>query len=177
MKPYASDLSDERWALIEPMLTAWRTAHPSVSGHQGRYGLCEIVNALLQQSRTGCQRNLLPHDLPPRRAVFYRYAGGVRMARTRPSTTCRAFRCGRMKGRSADPSLVVLDTQSVRTATTTGKDAAKQMPGHGHPAAPFVPPRSIWPGRTCSRSKPSPGTHQGGLDRGPATRRLEGLRR
>ncbi|MFE0150256.1 transposase [Nonomuraea sp. NPDC059007] len=129
MKPYASDLSDERWALIEPMLTAWRTAHPSVSGHQGRYGLCEIVNALLQQSRTGCQRNLLPHDLPPRRAVFYRYAGGVRMARTRPSTTCRAFRCGRKKGRSADPSLVVLDTQSVRTATTTGRDAAKQMPG------------------------------------------------
>ncbi|MER6943833.1 hypothetical protein ABT294_07400 [Nonomuraea sp. NPDC000554] len=47
-KPYASDLSDERWALIEPVITAWKAAHPSVSGHQGKY-------ALLYQSRTGCQ--------------------------------------------------------------------------------------------------------------------------
>ena len=30
-KPYSSDLSDERWALIEPVITAWRAAHPSVN--------------------------------------------------------------------------------------------------------------------------------------------------
>ncbi|WP_435874812.1 transposase [Nonomuraea dietziae] len=30
-KPYSSDLSDERWALIEPVITAWKAAHPSVS--------------------------------------------------------------------------------------------------------------------------------------------------
>jgi hypothetical protein len=26
-KPYASDLSDERWALIESVITAWKVAH------------------------------------------------------------------------------------------------------------------------------------------------------
>ncbi len=31
----------------------------------------EIVNALLYQGRTGCQWDLLPHDLPPRGAVMY----------------------------------------------------------------------------------------------------------
>ncbi|MEV5880980.1 hypothetical protein AB0L75_43810, partial [Streptomyces sp. NPDC052101] len=36
-KPCKSDLSDERWALIEPVITAWKAQHPSVSGHEGRY--------------------------------------------------------------------------------------------------------------------------------------------
>ena len=54
-KSYPSDLSDERWALIEPVITAWKAAHPSVSGHQGGHEMREIVNAILYQSRTGCQ--------------------------------------------------------------------------------------------------------------------------
>ena len=46
-RPYPSDLSDERWALIEPVITAWKRRHPSVSGYQGRYEMREIVNAIL----------------------------------------------------------------------------------------------------------------------------------
>jgi transposase len=52
-KPYPSDLTDARWALIEPVLTAWKAAHPSVSGHEGNYELREIVNAIRYQGRTG----------------------------------------------------------------------------------------------------------------------------
>jgi transposase len=73
-KPYPSDVSDERWALIEPVITAWNAAHPSVSGHQGGYAMREIVNAILYQGRTGCQWDFLPHDLPPRSAVYYYFA-------------------------------------------------------------------------------------------------------
>ena len=73
-KPYPSDLSDERWALIEPVITAWKAAHRSVSGHEGGYAMREIVNAILYQSRTGCQWDYLPHDLPPRSAVYYYFA-------------------------------------------------------------------------------------------------------
>lgn len=68
-KPYKTDLSDEQWALVEPVIAAWKAAHRSVSGHQGRYGMREIVNTLLYQGRTGCQCHLLPHDLPPRGAA------------------------------------------------------------------------------------------------------------
>ncbi|MGH3204362.1 MAG: transposase, partial [Streptosporangiaceae bacterium] len=28
-KRYPSDLTDERWALIEPVITAWKAAHSS----------------------------------------------------------------------------------------------------------------------------------------------------
>lgn len=57
---YKSDLSDERWALIDPVIRAWKARHRSVSGHQGNYDMREIVNALLYQSRTGCQWDYLP---------------------------------------------------------------------------------------------------------------------
>lgn len=73
-KPYRSDLSDEQWALIEPVITARKAAHRSVSGHEGRYEMREIVNAILYQNRTGCQWDYLPHDLPPRGAVYYYFA-------------------------------------------------------------------------------------------------------
>jgi transposase len=91
---YPSDLTDERWALIEPVITVWKAQHPSVSGHQGRYAMREIINAMCCQVRE------------------------------------RA-------GRTEDPSLVVLDSQSVHAAVnvpaaTTGKDAGKKDPGRKH---------------------------------------------
>lgn len=35
----------------------WKAGQPSVGGHEGRqYAMREIVNAILCQARTGCQR-------------------------------------------------------------------------------------------------------------------------
>lgn len=133
-KPYPSDLSDEQWALIEPVITAWKAAHPSVSGHEGDYEMREIVNAIRYQGRTGVQWQYLPHDLPPKSATYYYFA------KWRDDGTDQAIHdllrlyLREQKGRKADPSLVVLDTQSIHAAagvpaTTTGKDAAKKVPG------------------------------------------------
>ena len=71
----ATSVSDLGIALlIEPVITAWKAAHQSVSGHQGGYEMREIINAILYQSRTGCQWDYLPHDLPPRSATYYYFA-------------------------------------------------------------------------------------------------------
>jgi transposase len=133
-KPYPSDLSDAQWALIEPVLTAWKAAHPSVSGHQGNYELREIVNAIRYQGRTGVQWDYLPHDLPPKSATYH-YFGKWRDDGTDQAIhdLLRLY-LRENKGRKADPSLVVLDTQSVHVAagvpaSTTGRDAAKRVPG------------------------------------------------
>ncbi|MFD8530507.1 IS5 family transposase [Streptosporangium canum] len=133
-KPYPSDLSDERWALIEPVITAWKAAHPSVSGHQGAYEMREIINAILYQGRTGCQWDFLPHDLPPRSAVYYYFAKWRDDGTDQTIHDLLRWHAREKRGRSADPSLVVLDTQSVHAATgvpsdTTGRDAAKKVPG------------------------------------------------
>jgi transposase len=73
-KQYPSDLSDEQWSLIEPVIAAWKDRHRSVSGHQGAYEMREIVNAILYQGRTGCQWAYIPHDLPPKSATYYYFA-------------------------------------------------------------------------------------------------------
>ncbi|MBR7838608.1 IS5 family transposase [Actinospica durhamensis] len=131
---YPSDLTVERWALIEPVITAWKAAHPSVSGHQGRYEMREIVNAIFYQSRTGCQWEYLPHDLPPPGAVKYYFYKWRDDGTT--ETIHEILRCQvrERAGRAEDPSLVVLDSQSVHAAvnvpaSTTGRDAAKKVPG------------------------------------------------
>ncbi|WP_438302898.1 transposase [Streptomyces sp. HUAS TT11] len=102
---YKSDLSDERWALIEPVIASWKTQHPSVSGHQGAYEMREIVNALFYQSRTGCQWGYLSHGLPPVDAVkyyFYKWRddGTDQTIHDLPRWQVRESR-----GRKADPSL------------------------------------------------------------------------
>jgi hypothetical protein len=52
-KLYPSDLSDEQWLLIEPVITAWKGRHRSVSGHQGAYDMPEIVRVIHELLR--CQ--------------------------------------------------------------------------------------------------------------------------
>lgn len=90
-KPYPSDLSDECWALIEPVITAWKAARPSATGYQGVHEMREIVNAILYQNRTGCQWDFLPHDLPQKGAAYYYFAAWrATTAPTRRSTTCSA---------------------------------------------------------------------------------------
>jgi transposase len=131
---YPSDLTEERWALIKPVIIAWKAAHPSVSGHQGRYAMREIINAIFYQGRTGCQWEYLPHDLPPAGAVKYYFYKWRDDGTT--ETIHEILRCQVREhaGRAEDPTLVVLDSQSVHAAvnvpaSTTGRDAGKKVPG------------------------------------------------
>jgi transposase len=131
---YPSDLSDEQWELIRPVIEAWKAGHPSVSGHRGRYEMREIVNAILYQTRTGCQWRYLPRDLPPYGAVYYYFALWRRDGTDKQIHDLLRMQAREQAGRSEDPSAVVLDSQSVRAAagvpkTTTGLDAAKKTPG------------------------------------------------
>src|SRR3954452_23288800 len=69
---YPSDVTDGQWALIGPVLDAWRAKRISVAGRHGEQDLREIVNAILCQNRTGCQWAYLPHDMP-QKPVTYSY--------------------------------------------------------------------------------------------------------
>ncbi|MCX4403784.1 MULTISPECIES: IS5 family transposase [unclassified Streptomyces] len=133
-KPYPSDLTDEQWELVEPVITAWKARHPSVSGHQGKYAMREIVNAILYQNRTGCQWEFLPHDMPPPGAVKYYFYLWRDEGTDQDIHDLLRWQLREKRKRLADPSLVVLDTQSIHVAvgvpaTTTGRDAAKRVPG------------------------------------------------
>ncbi|KUL40000.1 IS5 family transposase [Actinoplanes awajinensis] len=133
-RAYPSDLSDEQWARIEPFLGAWKRKRPSASGHQGGYELREIVNTIIYQNRTSCQWDYLPHDLPPKSAVYYYFALWRDDGTDQVIHDLLRCQVRERAGRAEDPSAIVLDTQSVRAANhvpaaTTGLDAAKKVPG------------------------------------------------
>ena len=52
-KPYATDLTDAQWALLEPVLVAFENrVRP---GPERTVDLREVVNTLRYLNRTGCQ--------------------------------------------------------------------------------------------------------------------------
>ncbi|TQF06412.1 IS5 family transposase [Kitasatospora acidiphila] len=136
-RPYPSDLSDARWALIEPTLTAWRqarTARALAFGRPPEHDLRDLLDAILYVDRTGIPWRYLPHDYPPHQTVYAYFArwqkDGVfaqlngllrRLVRT-------------AEGRNPEPTACIVDSQSVKTstnvpATTQGIDAAKKITG------------------------------------------------
>jgi transposase len=73
-RPYRTDLSDARWALIEPMLSAWRASRVGLGISPIQHDLREIVNAILYVNRTGIAWEYLPHDFPPFKTVHGYFA-------------------------------------------------------------------------------------------------------
>src|SRR5260370_7558076 len=63
---YPSDLTDEQWELLEPLVPAL-SAEAAYHVHARR----EIVNAILYVLRSGCPWRLLPHEFPAWGTVYY----------------------------------------------------------------------------------------------------------
>jgi transposase len=133
---YPSDLSDARWALIEPRLTAWRQARTDagVGGRPATHDLRDIFNAILYLNRTGCPWRYLPHDFPPYRTVFGYFTAWTRDG-IFTQLNYQLTGLARVKaGRHPQPTAGVIDTQSVKTSTnapagTQGIDAGKKIVG------------------------------------------------
>lgn len=133
-RPYHSDVSDARWALIEPVFAAWRAGRTGPGVAARVHDLREIVNAILYVNRTGIPWEYLPHDFPPHKTVYDYYAKWEA-----DGTTCRVHdllrdKTRRAHGRAAQPSAAVMDAQSVKTSanvaeTSQGIDASKQIKG------------------------------------------------
>src|SRR3977135_4331813 len=61
---YPSDLTDEEWALVEPLI-----APAKRGGNKRTVDVREVVNGLMYVLSTGCQWRAIPKDLPPRSTV------------------------------------------------------------------------------------------------------------
>jgi transposase len=57
---YASDTTEEEWALIEPHLP-----RPASRGRTRETDLRDAVNAIYYIAQSGCQWRMLPKDFPP----------------------------------------------------------------------------------------------------------------
>src|SRR5258706_7473811 len=67
-KRYPSDLTDEQWAIVGPMIPPAKQ-NPR-GGRPREVDMREVLNTLFYLDRSGCQWDMLPHDLLPKSTVY-----------------------------------------------------------------------------------------------------------
>jgi putative transposase len=118
-KAYQSDLSDEEWSFLEPLLPV-----PRATGRPKTHSTREVLNAIFYMVRGGCAWRLLPHDFPPWKSVYH-YFRSWRLDGTweRMHSALRQRVRVRLK-RDPQPSAAIVDSQSIKT---TGEGAEQRV--------------------------------------------------
>jgi len=112
---YPSDLTDEEWALIEPMIPPAKRG-----GRRREVNVREVLNAICYVLSTGCQWPALPKDLPPKSTaheyfMLWEWDGTLeRIHHTLYAATRER------EGRETSPTAAIIDSQSAKGAQKGG---------------------------------------------------------
>ncbi len=114
-KAYPSDLTDEQWEHIRILLPRTRG-----KGRRPTHSRREMLNAILYIVRTGSQWRAMPHDLPPWQTVYDFFRKLCRQGVWEDLNTILRQAVRQQAAREPEPSVVILDSQSVKTTEKGG---------------------------------------------------------
>jgi transposase len=119
---YPSDLSDEQWAKLEPLLREPR-GDRHAGGRPRKHSLRRVVDAVLYVVKTGCQWRQLPSNFPPWKSVHEDFRRWCRTGVWQRVVKALREEARKALGRTAEPSVAIIDSQSVKTALKGGSGA------------------------------------------------------
>jgi putative transposase len=117
-RDYPSDISDEAWEILEPMIP------PEKPGGRSRTtDMREVINAIWYLLMSGCQWRMLPHEFPPWSTVWSYFRTWRKTGVWELMHTTLRERLRSRLGRESTPSAVIIDSQSVKTSQKGGSVA------------------------------------------------------
>ncbi|WRZ95523.1 IS5 family transposase [Streptomyces sp. NBC_01007] len=129
---YPSDLTDEQWTLIEPLLSAARVGPKG--GRREKHPRRRIVDAIFYVVRIKCAWRRLPKDFPLWPTVYWYFTWWHDDGTVEQVHDTLRGQVREADGRNAEPRTGLIDSQSVHTADTVpvgtrGFDAGKKVKG------------------------------------------------
>ena len=113
-KRYPTDLTDKQWEQVKDVLPRKRTPEAKAR---------EYINAILYVLRSGCSWALLPHDFPNFETVKTYFYKRQRDGSWKRINDALREQVRQASGREREPSLLIIDSQSVKTTEKGGRAA------------------------------------------------------